>query len=52
MNILFATHIHMNVYIYVLFLEKEVPERKYQNDLATSMYSHQNIVEIKYARYF
>ena len=37
--------IYTKIYIYMLFLEKEVRERKYKNDLATSMHSNQNIVK-------
>ena len=36
----------------MLFLEKEVRERKCKNELATSMPSNQNIVEITYICFY
>ena len=36
------------MYIYILLLEKEGRERKYRNDLPSSMHSNQNIVKITY----
>ena len=44
--------IYTKMYIYILLLEKEGRERKYRNDLASSMHSNQNIVKITYMWFY